>query len=163
MLRFTNYSWPTAFIAIGALTLVLAQSMEAQACHHGKKGGHSMSGGYSMGGSYSMGGYAGGGYTGGTGQSYGTTGSYRGQSPSTSGSQNSSSLQEAITSSTPASLNNPATALAHASDLSLTSKQVNALEKMVKSGKQRAALVLTQAQRKQLAQIVGIVPKARST
>jgi hypothetical protein len=47
--------------------------------------------------------------------------------------------------------------------LNLTSKQVTALEKMVKSGKQRAALVLTQGQRKQLAAIVWVGPKSRST
>jgi len=34
---------------------------------------------------------------------------------------------------------------------------------MLASGKQHAALVLTQAQRKQHAQIIGIVPKSRST
>ena len=50
--------------------------------------------------------------------------------------------------------------LAHTADLNLTGKQVQVLEKMVNSGKQRAALVLTQPQRKQLAQIIGIVPKS---
>ena len=60
-------------------------------------------------------------------------------------------------------LNNPTTVLAHEDDLNLTSKQMQALEKMAKSGKQHAALVLTSAQRKQLAGIVGIVRKSGTT
>ncbi len=114
------------------------------------------------------------GYTSCTGQSYGTTGSNSGQSygtmsgcygqgSSSTGSQNATSLQQAVTSSTTASLNNPATVLAHAGDLNLTSQQMYALEKMLKSRKQHAALVLTSAQRKQLAGIVGIVRKSGTT
>jgi hypothetical protein len=57
----------------------------------------------------------------------------------------------------------PATALAHAGELNLTGKQVNALEKMLQSRQRHAARVLAQPQRKQLAQIAGIVPKSRST
>jgi ATP-dependent Clp protease adapter protein ClpS len=79
------------------------------------------------------------------------------------GSQYYSNPQQPQTSSPDTSLNNPATVLSHEDDLNLTSKQVQALEKMVQSGKQHAALVLTSAQRKQLAGIVGIVRKSGST
>ncbi len=79
-----------------------------------------------------------------------------------SGSQNYSYPQQSKISSPNTSLNNPATVLAHEDDLNLTSKQVQALEKMAKSGKQRAALFLTPAQRKQLAGIVGILRKSGS-
>jgi hypothetical protein len=91
------------------------------------------------------GGYSGGGYSNGP------------------GSQNYSYSQQAQTSSPNTSLNNPATVLAHENELNLTSKQVQALEKMAKSGKRHAALVMTAAQRKQLAGIVGIIPKSGST
>ena len=80
-----------------------------------------------------------------------------------SGSPYYSNPQSAQTSTPNTSLNNPATVLAHEDDLSLTSKQVQALEKMANSGKQHAALVLTSALRKQLAGIVGIVRKSGST
>ena len=139
-----------------------------------------------MGGGYMGGGMMGGGYMGGgMGQSYGMMGGmgqsngmmgsgymgwsngmmggYQGQSPNSTWSQNYSSTQQAVTSSTTASVNNPATVLAHTADLNLTSKQVQVLEKMVDSGRQRAALVLTQAQRKTLAEIIGPVRKSRST
>ena len=52
-------------------------------------------------------------------------------------------------------MNDPATILAHADDLKLTSKQVQRLEKMLGSGKQRASLVLTKAQKTTLAAIIG--------
>jgi hypothetical protein len=102
-----------------------------------------------MGGGYPGSGYPGGGYPGG-GYMHGT------------GSQNASPQQ--VQSSSPSvSLNNPATVLAHTTDLKLTDKQVQALDRMLSSGKQHAALVLTQAQRKQLAGIVGTVRKSGST
>ncbi len=91
-----------------------------------------------------------GGYPG-SGNSYGT------------GSQNYSSPQQSQTSSPTASLNNPATVLAYEGDLNLTSKQVQALERMANSGKQHAALVLTAAQRRQLADLVGTARKSGST
>jgi hypothetical protein len=91
------------------------------------------------------GGYSGGGYSNGPGPQY------------------YSNPQQAQTSSPNQSLNNPATVLAHEDDLSLTSKQVQALDKMAKSGKQHAALVLTSAQRKQLAGIVGTSRRSGST
>ncbi len=149
MLVFTNRLLPLAYIVLGALALIVGASTNAQGCHGGKGHSHGgMSGGYMVGG-YSAG-YAGGGYSG------GMTGSYRGQSAASTASQNYSSPQQAPAGSANASLNNPATVLAYESDLELTSKQTQALEKMLKSGKQRAALVLTQGQRKQLAQIVGL-------
>ena len=104
-----------------------------------------------------------------TGQSYGTTGGYySGQGLSSMGlngmgSQNLFSSQQIMTSGANASLNNPATVLAYAGALNLTSTQIYALEKMLKAGKQRAALVLNQAQRKELAEIVGMVPRSRAT
>jgi len=48
-------------------------------------------------------------------------------------------------------------------DPNRTSKQVQSLEKMLNAGKQRAALVLTNAQRKQLAEIIGVLRKSGST
>ena len=89
-------------------------------------------------------------------------GGYQGGSGYGSGSPNYSNSQTP-TSSPNVSLNNPATVLAYEGDLSLTSKQVQALEKMLNSGKQHAALVLTTAQRKQLAGSVGVVRKSGST
>ena len=139
MSMFTNRLRSAAYIAIGSLTLALAHSMDVRGCHPGGCGmGGGYNGGYNMGGSS----YPGGGY------SYGT------------GLQNYSSPQQTQPSSPSASLNNPATVLAHEGDLSLTSKQMQALEKMLSSGKQHAALVLTAAQRKQLAGIIG--PARRS-
>ena len=143
MLAFKNRLQPVVCIAIGVLTLALGYSTDARACHGGRGG---MGGGYS-------GGYSGGGYSGG----YSGSGYSNG-----SGSQYYSNPQPAQTSGPNTSLNNPATVLAHEDDLSLTSKQVQALEKMANSGKQHAALVLTSAQRKQLAGIVGIVRKSGS-
>ena len=107
------------------------------------------------------------GYMGGMGQSYGMMGSgypgwsngmmggYQGQSLNSTWSQNYSSTQQAVTSSTVATLNNPSTVLAHTADLNLTSKQVSGARKMPALAS-RAALVLTPAQRKQLAQIVAL-------
>lgn len=132
MLAFTNRLRPVPLIAIGVLTLALGHSTDVQGCHGGRGG---MGGGYSNG-------YSGGGYSNDSGSSY------------------YSNPQAAQTSSPSTSLSNPATVLAHEDDLSLTSKQVQALEKMAKSGKQHAALVLTSVQRKQLAGIVGIVRKS---
>ena len=71
--------------------------------------------------------------------------------------------QQTGVSSRNSGLNNPATVLAHADDLKLTSKQVQLLEKMQTYGKQRAMLVLTAVQRKQLVQIVGLVKTSGST
>ncbi len=136
MSAFKNRLRPVAYIAIGVLVLALGHSNDAQACHGGRGG---------MGGGYSGGGYSNGGYSNGPGAPY------------------YSNPQPAQTSSTNTSLNNPATVLAHEDDLSLTSKQVQALEKMATSGKQHAALVLTSAQRKQLAGIVGTTRKSGST
>jgi len=112
-----------------------------------------------MGGGNMGGGYMGG--MGGMGQSNGMMGN-RGQGPNSTAAQNSSP-QPTVTSSPSESVNNPGTVLAHTDDLSLTSKQVQLLEKMLKSGKQQAALVLTNAQRKQLAEIVGPLRKSKST
>jgi hypothetical protein len=134
MLAFKNRLRPVPFIVIGVLTRALGHSTDVQGCHGGRGG---MGGGYS-------GGYSGGGYSNGSGSPY------------------YSNPQPAQTSSPNTSLNNPATVLAHEDDLKLTSKQVQALEKMATSGKQHAALVLTSAQRKQLAGIVGIVRKSGS-
>ena len=185
---FTNCLRPVAYLAIGVLTLALAQSANAQGCRGGGGGmGGGMMGGGGMGGGYMggmgqpygmMGGMGNGGMMGGMGQSYGMmggmgngcmgrsngmTGGYQGQGQNGTGSQNYSSMQQAVTSSTSESVNNPATVLAHTADLNLTSKQVQVLEKMLNSGRQRAALVLTKAQRKTLAQIISVVPKSRST
>jgi hypothetical protein len=147
MLMFSNHLRPVAFIAAGVLMLALAQFKNAQGCHGG------MGGGYMGGGGYSGGGYSGSGYSGGT-----TDGYYR-QGSSGSGSQYYAGMQQTVTSSANASLNNPATVLANQSVLNLTGKQVTALEKMLTTGKQHAVLVLTPAQRKQLAQMVGVVSK----
>ncbi len=87
-------------------------------------------------------------------------GGYPGQGPNGTGSQNYPSAQLASMGS--ASVNNPVTALAHDDDLNLTSDQVQRLEKMVSSGKQRASLVLTKVQKKKLAEIVGAVRKPRT-
>lgn len=135
MLAFRSRWRPVACIAIGVLTLALGHSTDAQGCHGGRGG---MGGGYS-------GGYSGGGYSNGPGSQY------------------YFNPQQAQTSGPNTSLNNPATVLAHEDDLNLTSKQVQALEKMATSGKQHAALVLTAAQRKQLAGIVGTVRKSGAT
>jgi len=89
-------------------------------------------------------------------------GGYQGGSGYGTGSPNYSSPQ-APTSSPNVSLNNPATVLAYEGNLNLTSKQVQALEKMLNSGKQHAALVLSNAQRKQLAGIVAVLRKSGST
>ncbi len=184
---FTNRLRPVAYIVIGVLTLALAQSANGQGCRGGGGGGGGMGGGGMMGGGYPGGGFMGGmgqspGMMGGNsfggnmggmgqqfggmmgggymGQSSGMTGGYWGQRQNGMGSLNYSGPQQAMTSSSNVSLNNPSTVLAHTADLNLTGKQVQVLEKMVNSGKQRAALVLTQPQRKQLAQIIGIVPKS---
>ena len=88
-------------------------------------------------------------------------GGYQGQGLNSSGSQNYSSPL-LLSSNTNATVNNPSTVLAHTDDLKLTSKQVQSLEKMLSSGKQRAALVLTKVQRKQLAEIIGPARKSGS-
>jgi len=90
-------------------------------------------------------------------------GGYQGGSSYGTGSPDYSNSQQAPTSSPNVSLNNPATVLAYEGDLNLTSKQVQALERMLNSGKQHAALVLTSVQRKQLAGIVGVLRKSGST
>ena len=193
MLMFTNCLRPVAYLVIGVLTLALGQSANAQGCRGGGGGGGMggsgmMGGGYSGGGFMGgmgqspgmMGGNSGGGYGwwlhgwhgaavrrnmggGYMGQSSGMMGGYQGQSPNSPWSQNYSGTQQAGTSCTNATVNNPSTVLAHRADLNLTSKQVQLLEKMVTASKQHAAFVLTQAQRRQLAEIVGPVRKSRST
>lgn len=91
----------------------------------------------------------------------GTGGGYNmGGYPYGAGSQYNSYSQQGQSSSANTSLNNPATVMAYEGDLKLTGKQVQALEKMAKSGKQHAALVLTSAQRKQLA---GLVKSGRAS
>ena len=97
---------------------------------------------------------------GGTGGRYSTsgTGGYGGQG----GVQNYSSPQQTATSSTSASVNNPATVLAHRRDLKLTSKQVLSLKKMLISHQQQATRVLTKAQKRKLAEIVGLARKVAS-
>jgi len=84
-------------------------------------------------------------------------------SPYGTASPNYSNSQQAPASSSNLSLNNPATVLAYEGDLKLTGKQVQLLEKMLSSGKQHAALILTNAQRKQLAETIGRVRKSGST
>jgi hypothetical protein len=59
-------------------------------------------------------------------------------------------------------VNNPATALANGDVLDLTADQVKRLEKMAASGKQHAALVLTTAQKKALAQIISPARKTHA-
>jgi hypothetical protein len=86
-------------------------------------------------------------------------GSYQGQGPSGDRLQNYLNPRQATTVNMNLSLNNPATVLSHSDDLDLTSKQVQSLEKMRNSGKQHAAFVLTKAQRKQLAEMIGVVRK----
>ena len=153
---FKNCLRSVAYLAIGALTLALAQSANAQSCRGGGGGGGM---GYSRGGM--GGGYSGGGYMGGPGQSNGMTGGYQGQSTNSTGSQNSNP-QQAQSSSTIERVNNPSTVLAYEGDLNLTSKQVQLLNKMASSGKLHAAFILTPAQRKQLAALVGTVRKSGS-
>ena len=163
MSMFTSRLRPVAYLAIGVLTLALAQSANAQGCRGGGGGmGYSRGGmgGYT-GGGYSNNGYSNSGYAGGTGQSNGMMGGYQGQGLNSSGSQNYSSPL-LLSSNTNATVNNPSTVLAHTDDLKLTSKQVQSLEKMLSSGKQRAALVLTKVQRKQLAAIIGPARKSGS-
>ena len=125
MLVFTRGLRSAAFVAIGALTLALAQSPDAQGCHGG-----------------------------GMGQSYGMMGGYSGLGPNNTGLPNYSSP---VVGSTIASVNNPATVLAHEFDLNLSSSQVQRLAKMLVSGKQRATLVLTKVQKTRLAAILGLV------
>jgi hypothetical protein len=177
MLVFSNRFRPVAYLAIGALTLALGQSANAQGCRGGGSHGGGGGGmGYSrggMGGGYMGGGGMGGsrmggmgqsnGGMGGTGQSNGMTGGCQGQGPNSTRSQDSSASQPAVTSSTPASVNDPTTVLAHKDDLNLTTKQVQLLEKMLSTGKLHAAPILTAAQRKQLAQIISPVRKPGST
>jgi hypothetical protein len=62
----------------------------------------------------------------------------------------------------PASVNNPVTVLSYKDDIKLTVKQVQLIEKMIDSGKQHAAQILTDSQRKQLVKIVGPVRKPKS-
>jgi hypothetical protein len=167
---------PIAYLAVGTLMLSLAHSANAQGCRGGGGGGGGGMG-YSRGG----GGMFGGGYGGMTGgytpSSY--SGGMMGSTPggsAMSGTTQSSAYQnlngnvspyyrvpqQTVVSSRKSGLNNPATVLAHADDLKLTSKQVQLLEKMQTSGKQRAMLVLTTAQRKQLVQIVGLIKTSGS-
>ena len=121
---------PIAYIAIGALTLAVGQSAGRPRLSRRWRGILKRWDGM------------GGGYMGGMGQSNGTRGGCRGQGQSSTGAQNSSP-QQAVTTSTNTSVNDPATVLAHQNDLNLTSQQVQRLEKMLSSGKQRASLVLT--------------------
>jgi hypothetical protein len=72
-------------------------------------------------------------------------------------------LQQAVTNNTLASANNPVTVLAHATDLKLTSTQVQQLKSMLNSGQRQAARVLTMAQRKKLAMILGSARKSGSS
>ena len=61
-----------------------------------------------------------------------------------------------------ANLNNPATVLCSQARLKLTHKQVNALETMLKAGKQHALIVSTQPQRRELFEIAGILPRSET-
>ncbi len=70
--------------------------------------------------------------------------------PCGSASQISAVQQSASTGSATDSPNDPAAVLARAEELELTAKQVQLLEKMQKSGKERALFILTKEQRKQL-------------
>jgi hypothetical protein len=76
---------------------------------------------------------------------------------------NYSALQQTGTISASAILNDPATILAHANALNLTGTQVQRLKKTLNSGNQQAVQVLTKAQKKKLAAILGIVRKPGST
>jgi hypothetical protein len=160
-------SLPVAYLAIGALSLVLSQSANAQ-CRGGGGGmgggrtGGPMAGGPMtgpmgngyMGSSFMSGGpmvdgCLGGSFMGGgSGRSGVMMNNSWGQAQGNTAVQSNFTSQDATASSTTTSLNNPTTVLAHKDNLELSGKQVLLLEKMQKSGKQRAALSLTTAQRK---------------
>ena len=95
-----------------------------------------------------------GGYMGSTGQ-LGATGGYAGQSLNSTGSPYYANPQQALLGSTSSNLNDPATVLTHATDLNLSTKQVQRLEKMLSAGKQHATTVLTTVQKKKLVRLVG--------
>ena len=153
MLKLARLLRIAAVLALGIASHAAVQPARAQGrCSGGGGMGYSRGGG---GGGYYGGGYAGGGMS----QPYGSAANYY-QSPYDSTSQYSGSQQPAATSGAGASLNNPATVLAHADGLNLTGKQVQLLEKMQKSGKQRAMLILTKDQRKQLVGSIGSTRKA---
>jgi hypothetical protein len=164
MMLFTNRSRTVGYIVVGVAALVLGHSENTMACHGGGMGG-GYGGGYSFGGG--GGGYSyGGGYgntMGPSAPSYGSSagswgqGSYGYGSQYPFGSQQGSLGSQAGSSGSASAFNNPATVLSYQSELNLTSKQVQALEKMESSGKQRAGIVLTQQQRKILAQTIGVL------
>jgi len=59
--------------------------------------------------------------------------------------------------------NDPAAVLAHKDDLSLTKEQVQRLERMLKSGKMRAAPLLSKEQKKKFQELAGTQAAARDT
>ena len=168
MLKFTCLLQAAVALTVGIVSLVSIPSATAQGrCSGGGHGGMGysrggMGGGY-MGGGYSNGGYSSGGYSGSgySGSGY-SGGGYSGGAwqPYDSASQTSAGQQSATTGSASTSPNNPATVLALADELSLTAKQVQLLEKMQKSGKERALLILTKEQRKQFIGRNGMARKA---
>jgi hypothetical protein len=118
---------------MGILALAWGRSVDAQSCSGGR---------HARGGSGSY---------------------YSGQGWNSLASQSYSPLQQAVTNNTLASANNPVTVLAHATDLKLTSTQVQQLKSMLNSGQRQAARVLTMAQRKKLAMILGSARKSGSS
>ena len=121
--------------------------------------GNGYNGGGCGGGGCCGGGCGGGGCGG--GESTGTNGGIAGTTPTVNGGQNYAANPQGITPNSKwASLNNPKLALHHRKALDLSNKQVGALENMEKSGVQHATRVLTYPQRKQLAEIIGLVPNS---
>jgi hypothetical protein len=153
-----------AALILGILLLAPGRFVNAQGrCPGGGGGGmgYSRGGGYFGGGGgyyggYPSGGYGYGGYNNG-GPAYGS-GNYQ----NTGGGSQSSAASSSTTADS-ASPNNPATVLARAEELNLTGKQVQLLEKMQKSGKKRAMLVLTKEQRKQVVGSAGSTRKSSSS
>jgi hypothetical protein len=166
MFKLTSLLRVAAGVSIGIVLFVSARPASAQGrCAGGGGGGMGfsrggMGGGY-FGGNYG-GGYYGSGYTGGAWQPYGAAGNHY-QNAYGSASQNSGSQQPDASGVADTSPNNPATVLAQADDLNLTAKQVQLLEKMQKSGKKRAMLILTKEQRKQLVGGSAVTRKASSS
>ncbi len=177
MFVFTRLLRLAVCIAGGILTVAVVQPACAEGCRGGGGMGYMRGGGGGggyLGGGYSGGYNTGGGYSGYGGYGYGGNGygamgnsaaGYMGgtsasgscQSSGGSGRRNYSFPQQSTTGSASAGPNNPATVLAHADDLQLNGKQVQTLQRMQSSGRQRAMLVLTTAQRKQLVALVGPV------
>jgi hypothetical protein len=165
MLKLTISLPVAAALTIGIISLASTRSASAQGRCPGGGGGMGYSRG-GMGGSYFGGGYMGGGYSPSAWQPSSAAGNYPaayGSASQNSTGQQSTGQQSSGTTGANMSFNNPTTVLAHSDDLNLTDKQVKLLEKMQKSGKQRAMLILTKEQRKQLVGSVSAPHKATSS